>query len=76
MAEEKSEQPREKRIRRFRIGWYAIPGAFLLALTAWLLINMASQSGGALGSVLLGIVIMLAVSAALFMALDRPTHVD
>jgi drug/metabolite transporter (DMT)-like permease len=73
---EKEEKPREKRLRRFRIGWYAIPGVVLVAFTAWLLINMASESGGALGSVLLGIVLMLGISELLFKALDRPTHVD
>jgi hypothetical protein len=76
MAEEKTAQKKEKRVRRFRIGWYAIPAVLLIGMTAWLLLNMASQSGGALVSVLVGIVVMLAASALLFKALDRPTHID
>jgi drug/metabolite transporter (DMT)-like permease len=74
--EEKKEKPREKRIKRFKIGWYTIPALALLALTAWLLINMAQQSGNALIRVLVGIVVVLAAAALLFKAIERPTNVD
>ena len=69
------ETQKEKRVRRFRIGWYAVPGLALLALTAWLLINMAQASGGALASVLLGIVVVLGAAAGLFRAIDRASGV-
>ena len=77
MAEkENKEKPREKRVRRFKIGWLAVPAVALLALTVWLLVNMAQQSGNALIRVVLGIFVVLAVAALLFKAIERPTHVD
>ncbi|MCW3066019.1 MAG: hypothetical protein JWN32_3191 [Solirubrobacterales bacterium] len=80
-AQEEQEQEQEQRRRserllRLKIGWYTLPAVFLLALTAWLLVNMAGQSGSALVRVLLGIVIVLAAAVLVFKAVDRPTNLD
>jgi FtsH-binding integral membrane protein len=75
MAEDR-EQAQRKRRFRFKIGWYTLPALILIAFTAWLLINMAQQSGSALVRVLLGIFVVLAAAALLFKALERPTHLD
>jgi predicted nucleic acid-binding Zn ribbon protein len=74
--QEAEEKPRERRVRRWRIGWYTIPALFLVALTVWLLANMAKQSGNALIRVLVGIVVVLAIGALVYKAIERPTKVD
>jgi hypothetical protein len=74
--EEQEERRRSEQRLRLEIGWYTLPALFLVAVTAWLLINMAGQSGSALVRVLLGIVIVLAAAALLFKAVDRPTNLD
>jgi hypothetical protein len=75
MAGEK-QSPRSKRLFRFKVGWYTLPALALLGFTIWLLANMSQQSGGALGSVILGIAIVVIVAGVLFKALEGPTSVD
>jgi hypothetical protein len=75
MAEEQQSQ-RSKRQFRFKVGWYTVPALALLAFTIWLLANMSQQSGGALGSVILGIAVVVIVAGVLFKALEGPTSVD
>jgi hypothetical protein len=74
--EEQQKAGRRKRRFRIKLGWYGLLALVLLAFTAWLLINMAEQSGSALLRVLLGIVIVVGAGALLFKAVDRPTNVD
>jgi hypothetical protein len=66
----------EKRRSRWKIGWYSVPAVLLLALTAWLLVNMAQGGGSALIRVLLGIAVVLVGAALVFKAIDRPMNVD
>jgi hypothetical protein len=67
---------RSKRRFRIKIGWYAVPALALLAMTIWLLANMAQGGGSALTRVVLGIAIVLIAAALLFKAIDGPTSVD
>jgi hypothetical protein len=73
---EEQESRRSKRQFRFKVGWYALPALALLGFTIWLLANMSQESGGALGHVVLGIVILVIVAGVLFKALEGPTSVD
>jgi thiol:disulfide interchange protein len=70
MAEDRDQARRQRRFR-FKVGWYTLPALLLVGFTAWLLINMAQQSGSALMRVLVGILVVLGAAALLFEAIER-----